>query len=85
MWMRFIPAFELGTILLAENDYIIGTRHKITTHEHAETKLLEAQSAVSEFSPLMFIYCSCICVVAFLPDKQEKPPKIQEKNMKGKF
>lgn len=48
--MCLIPSFELGTILLAENDYIIGMQHKITTHEHANTKLLGVRSVVSEFS-----------------------------------
>lgn len=35
--MYLIPAFELGRILLAENDYIIGMQHKITTQVHAKT------------------------------------------------
>lgn len=48
--MCLIPSFELGTILLAENDYIIGMQDKITTHEYVNTKLLEIQSVVSEFS-----------------------------------
>lgn len=48
--MYLILAFELGTIFLEENDYIIGMQHKITTHVHANNKLLrEAWSAVSDF------------------------------------
>lgn len=48
--MYLIPAFELGTILLAENDYVIGMQHEITTHVHAKNRLMrEARSVVSEF------------------------------------
>lgn len=50
IWMRLILTFELGTILLAENDNIRGMQHKTTAHTHANNKLLrEARSVVSEF------------------------------------
>lgn len=35
IWMRLILTFELGTILLAENDNIRGMQHKTTAHMHA--------------------------------------------------
>lgn len=49
IWMHLILTFELGTILLAENDNIRGLQHKITAHVHANNKLLrEARSVVSK-------------------------------------
>lgn len=49
--MCLILALEREKILPAENDYIIGMQHKITTYVHAKTRLLkEVRYVISEFS-----------------------------------
>lgn len=69
IWMYLSSAVELRTILLAENDSIIGMQHKITTHEHANNKLLrEARSVVSEFA--INIHLLLVHLFCCLPHRQ---------------
>lgn len=50
IWTCLIPPFELGTVLLAENEHIIGVHHKNHNSCVCKTRFSkEARSAVSAF------------------------------------
>ena len=60
-------------------------QHKITTHVHSKASSGGSVSWGFRVLPLIFICCLFICFAVCFEDKQQKPPKIWEKFMGGKF
>jgi hypothetical protein len=84
--MHLILAFELGTILLAENDYITVMQQKNHNTCACKNQALESGTICCFWVlPLIFICCVFICFVVCLTDKQQKSQKVLEKFMGGKF